>query len=112
MFLYWDEIGYGLGGRNLAYRRRKANTFLTLYRSLKKKGYKGGPVIALKVPLWNSMGFTGGEMLRSPELFHGHHRVACCYVLGIKTVPGLWAKDLAPNSKKWVQKLDSHYTSL
>jgi len=110
MFLYWDEVKYGLGGRNKKYREKKAKRLASVFDSIRKNGYdKKNYIHILKTPLWVTRGFFGGDNLLSPEIFHGHHRVACCYVLGIKKIRAYICKDINPNSLMWPQNLPSTY---
>lgn len=105
MYEYWDEVGYGLGGRTHEYITRKAKSLLALFESIRKKGYdKNSRIQVLKRPLWVSRGFSGGG-LRAPEIFHGHHRAACCLVLKKKLIDCWICKDMSSGSKLWPQKL-------
>lgn len=106
MYKYWDECKYGLGGRNMEYIQRKAKSILSVFDSISKKGfYNKSRIQVMKHPLWCTRGFDKGENLRGPEIFHGHHRMACLYVLGIKTVNVDLCKDVMSDTKEWPQKL-------
>jgi len=107
MYEYWDWCEYGLGGRTPKYIKRKASNLLELFDSIRKRGFdKSSRVQVLDFPLWNSRGFSGGKHLLAPEIFHGHHRVACLYVLGIKKVGVDICQDIIEGSLKWVQRLN------
>ncbi len=108
MFKYWDEIGYGLGGRTYKYIHIKAARLASVYDDMRSFGYrKGSRIQVLKTCLWTSRGFSGREEIDGMEIFHGHHRTACAYVLGIEKIYAHLCKDKARGSKLWVQKLDN-----
>ena len=106
MYEYWDEVRYGGGNRIPSYIKKKAKSLFDLFDSIRKKGFDNRSRIkVLKKPLWISRGLSGGDHLQSPEIFHGHHRVACLYVLGIKQVDVDMCKDTLSGSLSWPQKL-------
>ncbi len=106
MYEYWDKCLYGLGGRTPKYILRKATSLLNVFDSISKNGFdKSSRIQVLKTPLWISRGHSGGEHLKAPEIFHGHHRIACLYVLGIKEVNVDMCKDILASTKVWPQKL-------
>lgn len=106
MYEYWDACNYGGGGRTPKYIIKKANSILDLFDSISKKGFnKKSRIQVLKIPLWISRGFSGGDDLGVPEIFHGHHRIACLYVLGIKSVNVDMCRDDMIGSLHWPQNL-------
>jgi hypothetical protein len=78
------------------------------YKSLKKHGYKKKlhitksgeprPVLVLKEPFWQTRFNLQKHHLKGPEIFDGGGRCAAAYVLGWKTIPGLWVRDAKPGS--------------
>jgi hypothetical protein len=67
-------------GRNGKWIKNKINKFLDVFENIKQYGFSG-EIIILEKPLVNN------KYNYSYEIFEGHHRVACCLVLGMKIVP-------------------------
>jgi len=106
MYEHWDNMGYGLGGRTPAYIKKKACSLINLFNSIRKKGFdRKSQIQVLETPLWLSRGFDGGDSLVGPEVFHGHHRSACLFVLNKKRVHVTMVLDRLCETKKWTQKL-------
>lgn len=106
MYEYWDEVGYGLGGRTPEYIMRKARNLAKLFHSVSKGFRSDRKIQVLGESLWNSRGFSGGEDLVGPEIYHGHHRAACLLFLGKKKCEAIACKDTRKGTKEWVQKLN------
>ncbi len=108
MYCYWDSIKYGSATppRSKKYMVTKANKLMNTFDSIAKKGFnKKNAISVLDEPLWVSRGFAGGDHLKGPEVFHGHHRAACMFVLGIKMTRADLCKDMQKKSLLWVQQL-------
>ncbi len=106
MYENWDDMGYGLGGRTPDYIKKKARSLMSVFDSICKKGYnRKNKIHVMDKPLWTSRGFDGGDALQGPEIFHGHHRSACLYVLNYKVVKVMVVKDTLPGTNQWPQKL-------
>jgi len=69
----------------------KAKSLIELYESIKRNGFKGRIKVIDKpiVPNPFSSGF---------EIYDGHHRVACCLVLGMESLPATVFKAVSVNS--------------
>lgn len=68
-----------LYGRNDKWIKEKIYKFLDLYNSICDEGYKE-KIIVLDKPLVKNKYNSG------LEIFEGHHRIACCCVLGDKNI--------------------------
>lgn len=68
-----------LYGRNHKWIDKKITGFIALYNSIRDEGYKES-IIILSKPLVENKYNSGFE------IFEGHHRVACCLVLGMKEI--------------------------
>lgn len=89
----WQQIGGGLKnveqtsyyklqklyGRNGQWISKKIAGFIDLYNSIRDDGYNENIVILSKPLVENKYNSTF-------EIFEGHHRVACCLVLGMKEI--------------------------
>ena len=103
---YWYSIGYKK--RNKKFMRRKIQRFISLYCSIKKNGFKQYHRInILKTPLWITRYGKTAPFLKGYEIWHGHHRAACCYVLGIHKVPCAIMRDNKRGTKKCA-RIDRH----
>lgn len=102
-FHIWQNMGFVRGGggrRDRVYCKLKINNFLRLFNSIKKRGYSAKSRInVLREPFWLTR--YGVEVpFKGREIWHGHHRVACCYMLGKKTIPGFIMKDKLRGKKR------------
>jgi len=83
-FLTGEEIVYykmhQLYGKNDGWIRGKIKKFISLFEEIKIDGGYKDKIIILKEPL------VKNKYNSSFEIFEGHHRVACCLVLGIKEI--------------------------
>ena len=68
-----------LYGRNDKWIKEKICKFLDLYNNIFDNGFKE-PIIVVDKPIISNKYNSG------LEIFEGHHRVACCYVLGYKDI--------------------------
>lgn len=75
---YRMQRRYGKGRRTA---REKVERLIGLYDDIKANGLKEG-IVAVREPLRANVYNCGGL-----EIYEGHHRAACCYVLGMATVP-------------------------
>lgn len=69
-----------LYGKNDRWIRNKIKKFINLFEEIKKDGGCRDNIIILKKPL------VKNEYNNRFEIFEGHHRVACCLILGIKEI--------------------------
>lgn len=69
-----------LYGKNDRWIRDKIKKFINLFEEIKKDGGYRNNIIILKEPLVKNKYNNGFE------IFEGHHRVACCLVLGVKEI--------------------------
>lgn len=69
-----------LYGKNDRWIRDKIKKFINLFEEIKKDGGYRNNIIILKEPL------VKNEYNNGFEIFEGHHRVACCLVLGVKEI--------------------------
>ncbi len=67
-------------GKNHKSAMSKVERLLSLFDSIKKDGFNT-KIIVVKKPI------VANEFNRGYEIYTGHHRVACCIVLGIDTIP-------------------------
>ena len=67
-------------GRNNKWIKDKIKSFLNIFESIKNDGFKESVMIVEKPLIKNK--YNSGY-----EIFEGHHRIACCLVLGIKEIP-------------------------
>ncbi len=99
LMLYWNSIGYH--NRTDEFIRSKIKRFTTLFRSMKNNGYRPQSRIEiLKTPFWESRYGVKTDFVRGYEIWHGHHRAACCYFLGIKIMTCNLMADAKSGSKK------------
>lgn len=68
-----------LYGRNNKWVQNKVNKFISVFDSIKNDGYEE-KIIILSKPLIKNIYNSGFE------IFEGHHRVACCLILGMKEI--------------------------
>jgi len=68
-----------LYGRNDRWIKEKIYKFLDLYEDIRKNGVKK-PIIVVNKPLVSNKYNSG------LEIFEGHHRTACCLLLGMKEI--------------------------
>lgn len=66
-------------GRNNRWIKNKIHTFISVFESISKEGFKGS-VVVLETPLVKNSYNQGFE------IYEGHHRVACALVLGIEKI--------------------------
>lgn len=76
-----------------------------LYKSLKKRGFKkkrrgDRPIVVLKKPFWTTRFGLKEDWVKGWELWDGAGCCAAAYVLGWKTIPGVFAEDLFPGTGK------------
>ena len=91
------------------------NNRIKIYDSLKKKGYKHKlhkyhPILVLKTPFWETRFGEKHDGVVGPEILDGAGRCSAAYVLGWKTIPGMWVEDRSPGTKKckvWEGKFKS-----
>ena len=96
---YWGFLGFG-NNRDKEYIKRKISRFLTLYRGIERHGFRRKHRIqVLKNPFWITRYCGKEKFLKGYEIWHGHHRASCCYVLGISNVPCVILEDIKPGSK-------------
>lgn len=69
-------LGYGKSKKRARARVRK---FMNLYESIKKDGFNSKILVAKKP-------FIENDHNKGYEIYEGHHRIACCIVLGIESV--------------------------
>ena len=69
-----------LYGRNDKWIKEKIYKFLDLFNSMCDDGYKE-KIIVLDNPL------VKNKYNKGFEIFEGHHRIACCLVLGMEKIP-------------------------
>ena len=98
-FLYWRRIGFH--HRDDKYIKSKIRRVVNLYNSIKRHGYiKKHRISALSESIWASRYGGKNVFLGDYEIWHGHHRSAVCYVLGIKEVPCILFQNILFNTKK------------
>jgi hypothetical protein len=68
-----------LYGKNHKWTINKIKTFFNLYEDIKKRGFIGEIVLINKPVVENK--YNDGY-----EIYEGHHRTSCCYMLGLDTV--------------------------
>jgi len=106
---YWKEREhrYQIGFKD--WDKKKIKTHIKrrwgIYRSLKKSGYRhklrgDKPVIVLKKPFWKTRFGLEYDWLKGDELHDGGGMCSAAYYLGYETIPGYYAKDKYPGSKK------------
>jgi len=106
---YWAEREhrYKIGFKD--WDKKKIKTHIKrrwgIYRSLKKSGYRhklrgDKPVIVLKKPFWKTRFGLDYDWLKGPSIWDGGGICAAAYYLGYETIPGYYAKDKYPGSKK------------
>ena len=99
----WNDMGFRrFNGeeRGKPYFKLKILNFISLFQSIKKNGYDSASVLSvLRPPFWATR-YNASMPFSGYEIWHGHHRAACCYVLGIKSVPCNIMKDKKPGSCK------------
>ena len=76
-----------------------------IFESLRKKSFikkksKKKPIIVLEVPFWQSRFGYKAKWLKGPELWNGGRRCAAARVLGWETIPGFYAVDRYPGTKR------------
>jgi len=99
MMEYWNSIGFHK--RDKTFIISKMKRFFILYKSIKSKGYQESNCISvLSRPLYVTRYGHEESFLEGYEIWHGHHRAVCCYVVGIKKIKCKLFKDIKPNSKK------------
>ncbi len=115
---YWSKIGYA--GTSVKRDRKmiesKVDKFLQIYESIKKRGFfKKYAIEVLRKPLWltrykhedniiqGMLKIPPGAPGPGPEIYHGHHRAACCYVLGIRRIPSRILEDAKPGTMKFAK---------
>jgi hypothetical protein len=81
----WRQIG-----KSKRSVRNKIKRFITTFESIKSNGFTGQIMITDK-PL------VANPYTKKYELYDGHHRAACCCVLGIKTVDAIILKVVPKN---------------
>lgn len=69
-----------LYGKNHKAAVSKVNRFIELYENIKKVGFNSNIIVVNRPTIKNK--YNSGY-----EIYTGHHRVACCIVLGMKSVP-------------------------
>jgi hypothetical protein len=74
-----------------------------LLRSIKKHGFrpnmrKNRPVAILKEPFWNTRFGMKNPRVYGYEIHNGGGASSACYVLGHKTIKGMWYRDTAPGT--------------
>ena len=67
-------------GRNNKWIKNKIDKFIGVFESIKNDGFKK-QIMLLEKPL------VSNDYNNGLEIFEGHHRVACCLVLGIRKIP-------------------------
>jgi len=106
---YWKERKhrYDIGFKD--WDKRKIKTHIKrrwgIYKSLKKSGYRHKlrgekPVIVLKKPFWKTRFGLDKDWLDGYEISDGAGICTAAWVLGKTHIPGYYAKDRYPGSKK------------
>jgi len=75
-----------------------------IYKSISKRQFvpklsKIKPVIILHKPFWTTRFGFKADWLGGWEIWDGMRRCSACYLLGMKTIMGYFAKDTRPGSK-------------
>ncbi|MFA6088652.1 MAG: hypothetical protein WC755_02195 [Candidatus Woesearchaeota archaeon] len=109
MFQYWNKIGYSVKGtkRDKRYIKKKIVLLIDLFKSIGKVGLKKKIEVVIS-PFWLTRYKCDNKNLNGIEIWHGHHRAACLFVLGIKQTICNFYKDAHPGSlisKKWESRL-------
>lgn len=106
---YWFERAYRYNIGFKDWDKKKIKNHIRrrwgIYKSLKKSGYRhklrgDKPVIVLKKPFWKTRFGLDYDWLKGLECHDGGGICAAAYYLGMKTIPGYYAKDKYPGSKK------------
>lgn len=102
---YWNQIGYG--SRKSKYIHNKVRSLIGLYNSIKKGYNKKCLIEILTCPFFETRYGCEYPFPRGYEIWHGHHRAACCVVLGISSVKCRVLKDnwCGSGKSKFDQKL-------
>lgn len=110
LMLYWNSIGFH--NRDRPFIESKVHRLTTLFKSVQKNGFdKTSRINILEEPFWKTRYRKEVPNFSGYEIWHGHHRAACCYVLGITDVPALLMKDGRKGSKK-CERIDKRLKEL
>ena len=99
LMLYWNSLGYH--NRTDKFIKSKIDRFTSLYKNMKRHGFtESNRIEVLKQPFWKTRYVDCPDWVVGYEMWHGHHRAACAYFLGMKEIPcNLW-KDIKKGTKK------------
>jgi len=107
---YWNRIGYGK--RNKKDISQKMKRFINLFNDIRKKKRIHSFVHVLNSPIWQTRYNTSYPFEKKGyEIWHGHHRSACYYVLGINKVACIVLKDIKPGTLK-CNSIDQRFAKL
>lgn len=101
---YWNDINFRTTNGNVRtekFIKSKIDGFIKLFNSIKNKGFdRSNHLIVLKKPFWTTRYGFHRDIGDDYEIWSGHHRASCCYVLGIPAVPCKIFVDKKPNTHK------------
>lgn len=105
MLQYWESIGYTGSSKNRdkKFIMQRIKKLITLYESIKKIGIES-PIEVLEESFWKTRYNAKEPFLDKYEIWHGHHRSACAFLLGMDNVICRLLRDKNPGTGK--SKLD------
>ena len=86
---------------------------ITLFRSIKqgylRSGHDNNYIVLLNVPLIISRYGVKDILIKSPEVFMGHHRIGALLALGVNSARALLAEDNMPGTRQCYGGIHDRY---